>query len=87
MKRSIFTVLTLLVIATVCEAQTKHDSLNLQQKLSQFQKEINEANRLEIAMKEQKAKAYDAWVEYTNAELSFQQQVQKCNEEKKSKSK
>ena len=69
-------------------AQTKQDTLTLQQKQYQFQVEITESQRLEIALKEQKAKAFDAWAEYQKALMPFQQQVQvEQKEEKKSKGK
>jgi hypothetical protein len=71
----------LMIFFSLGFAQTKQDTLNLQQKQYQFQVAINEAQRLEVELKEQKAKAFDAWAEYQKALLPFQQTVQP--EEKK----
>jgi hypothetical protein len=88
MKRSILLIVALTMFFIYCPAQTKQDTLTLQQKQYQFQVEITESQRLEIALKEQKAKAFDAWAEYQKALTPFQKQVQvEQKEEKKSKDK
>ena len=88
MKRSILLIVALTMFFTLGLAQTKQDTLTLQQKQYQFQVEITESQRLEIALKEQKAKAFDAWAEYQKALTPFQKQVQvEQKEEKKSKDK
>ena len=77
MKRSILLIIALTMFFTFGLAQTKQDTLNLQKKQYQFQVAINESQKLEIALKEQKAKAFDAWAEYQKALIPFHQPEEK----------
>ena len=82
MKQIHFLIL-LFMVPVFCFAQTKQDTLTLQQAQYKFQSEINKTQQLEAELKEQKAKAFDAWTEYQKSLMPFQQQVQEVQQEEK----
>jgi hypothetical protein len=85
MKKILCLLAMILIFSGSVFSQTKQDTLNLQEKQYQFQVAINESQRLEAALKEQKAKAFDAWTEYQKALIPFQQPAAPVQKEEKKK--
>jgi len=65
-----------LLISVSTFAQTKQDSINVQQKQYQFQTEVQKEQQLEAELNAQKIKAFDAWKEWQIAAQPFQQAIE-----------
>ena len=71
-----FLLIAFLLISVSTFAQSKQDSINVQQKQYQFQIEVQKEQQLEAELNAQKIKAFDAWKGWQIAAQPFQQAIE-----------